>query len=227
MNISRRQMIAASGAALAGALRAQQAPPPVPDKLVDTPLRNLAQLALEPDGSAHEFTEKELSPLTEPLMWRFTKGQPPELEFDYRKLKIKVDARGLAKRSGTLTFTDLEPLPRRSATYLLQCGAPNPRGIVRWGGVRFSEVANMLGVQPGAHYCRFMASDKYWSDEDMKTLMHPQVMLVWMMNDQPLPPKHGAPVRLVIPFRYGARSIKAITEISFGGPGLPLATLPA
>lgn len=227
MNISRRQMIAASGAALAGALRAQQAPPHVPDKLVDTPLRNLAQLALEPDGSAHEFTEKELSTLTEPLMWRFTKGQPPEIEFDYRKLKIKVDARGLAKRSGTLTFTDLEPLPRRSATYLLQCGAPNPRGIVRWGGVRFSEVANMLGVQPGAHYCRFMASDKYWSDEDMKTLMHPQVMLVWMMNDQPLPPKHGAPVRLVIPFRYGARSIKAITEISFGGPGLPLATLPA
>lgn len=227
MNISRRQMIAASGAALAGALRAQQAPPHVLDKLVDTPLRNLAQLALEPDGSAHEFTEKELSTLTEPLMWRFTKGQPPEIEFDYRKLKIKVDARGLAKRSGTLTFTDLEPLPRRSATYLLQCGAPNPRGIVRWGGVRFSEVANMLGVQPGAHYCRFMASDKYWSDEDMKTLMHPQVMLVWMMNDQPLPPKHGAPVRLVIPFRYGARSIKAITEISFGGPGLPLATLPA
>ena len=227
MNISRRQMIAASGAAFVGALRAQQAPPTVPDKLVDTPLRNLAQLALEPDGSAHEFTEKELSALTEPLMWRFTKGQPPEIEFDYRKLKIKVDARGLAKRSGTLTFADLEPLPRRSAIHLLQCGAPNPRGIVKWGGVRFSDVANMLGVQPQAHYCRFMASDKYWSDEDTKTLMHPQVMLVWMMNEQPLPPKHGAPVRLVIPFRYGARSIKAITEISFGGPGLPLATLPA
>jgi len=86
--------------------------------------------------------------------------------------------------------------------------------------VRFSDVANLLGVQPFAHYCRLVASDKYWIDEDMKTMMHPQVMLVWMMNDQPLSAQHGAPIRLVIPFRYGARSIKAVTDISFGAPGL-------
>jgi DMSO/TMAO reductase YedYZ molybdopterin-dependent catalytic subunit len=46
-------------------------------------------------------------------------------------------------------------------------------------------------------------------------------MLVWMMNDEPLDPQHGAPLRLVMPFRYGNRSIKAITEIIFGTPGLP------
>jgi DMSO/TMAO reductase YedYZ molybdopterin-dependent catalytic subunit len=57
-------------------------------------------------------------------------------------------------------------------------------------------------------------------------LRHPQVMLVWMMNDQPLPPDHGAPLRLIIPFRYGQRSIKAITEIMFGTPSLPLPAPP-
>ena len=48
------------------------------------------------------------------------------------------------------------------------------------------------------------------------------MMLAWLMNDQPIPPINGAPLRLVIPFRYGARSIKAISEITFGSPGLPM-----
>ena len=42
-------------------------------------------------------------------------------------MKIKVDTRGLGKLAGTLQFSDLEKLPRVSNTYLLQCGAANPR----------------------------------------------------------------------------------------------------
>ena len=239
MTISRRQALQVSGTTLAGlslglrpeTLVAQappaQTPPPVPDKLVDATVRNIAPLPLNPDGSAPEHAASEAGPITEPYMWRYTNAKAPEIEYDYRKLKIKVDARGMARRSGTMSFADLEPLPRLSYVTLLQCGAVNPHGIVKWTGVRFSDVANLLGVQPFAHYCRLVASDKYWIDEDMKTMMHPQVMLVWMMNDQPLSAQHGAPIRLVIPFRYGARSIKAITDLSFGAPGMPTFPLPA
>ena len=233
MTISRRQALQVSGTTLAGlslglrqeTLVAQaapaQAPQPVPDKLVDSTVRNIAPLPLNPDGSAPEHAASEAGPITEPYMWRYTNAKAPEIEYDYRKLKIKVDARGMARRSGTMSFADLEPLPRHSYVTLLQCGAVNPHGIVKWTGVRFSDVANLLGVQPFAHYCRLVASDKYWIDEDMKTMMHPQVMLVWMMNGAPLAPKYGAPLRLVMPFRYGNRSIKAITEIVFGTPALP------
>ena len=56
---------------------------------------------------------------------------------------------------------------------------------------------------------------------------HPQVMLAWLMNDQPIPARLGAPLRLIVPFRYGQRSIKAITEITFGTPGLQMPPLPA
>ena len=84
----------------------------------------------------------------------------------------------------------------------------------------------MLGVQPFTHYCRIIGSDRYWVEEDMNTIMHPQVMLAWLMNDEPLPPEHGAPLRLIIPFRYGARSIKAITEIYLGATGFPLPEFP-
>jgi DMSO/TMAO reductase YedYZ molybdopterin-dependent catalytic subunit len=142
-------------------------------------------------------------------------------------MKVKIDAGGTAKRSGTLTFADLEPLARHSFVVLLQCGAANPRGIVKWTGVRFADFANMLGVQPFAYYCRIVGSDKYFVEEEMKTMMHPQVLLAWMLNDEPIAPKHGAPLRLIIPFRYGARSIKAVTEIRFTASSFPAPAPPA
>src|SRR5215470_11598049 len=75
--------------------------------------------------------------------------------------RIKVDSRGHARKMGTLRFADLDPLPRHSGTYLLQCGAPNPRGVVKWTGVRFSDFAEMLGIQPFAHYARIIGADRF------------------------------------------------------------------
>ncbi|HJU42865.1 MAG TPA: molybdopterin-dependent oxidoreductase [Vicinamibacterales bacterium] len=246
MAISRRDAIcgiSGAGATVAGVslgvlppdvlyAQAAQTPPaqePWPDRLVERPLRQgfPAPLPLNPDGSAPEHPESAAGPITDPLMWRTPNRQTPAIEFDYRKMTIKLDTRGLARLTGTLRFEDLEKLPRVSHTFLLQCGAPNPRGIVKWTGVRFNDFADILGLVPGAHYCRLIASDRHYVDEPMTTLRHRQVMLAWLMNDQPISPRHGAPLRLVIPFRYGNRSIKAITEIIFSTPGLPALPLPA
>lgn len=241
-NLTRRDAIALSGSTLAGislgalaadplaaqAAPAQQVPQEWPANLVERPRREgfPVELPLNPDGSAPTHPESEAGAITDPVFWRTEGRVTPVIEYDYRKLAIKVDTRGLARLGGTLHFSDLEPLPRVSGTYLLQCGAPNPRGIVKWTGVRFSDFADMLGVVPGVHYARFVASDRFYVDEDLETLRHPQVMLAWLMNDEPIPPKHGAPLRLIIPFRYGNRSIKAIQEIVFSTPGLPTAPLP-
>ncbi|MEQ8956022.1 MAG: molybdopterin-dependent oxidoreductase [Gammaproteobacteria bacterium] len=241
MTITRRKAIALSAKTVAGLsltglattsqrLAAQQDDPDWPASLVDSELRDgfPAELPLNPDGSAPEHPESAAGPITEPLMWRSPGRQTPEIEFDYRRMQIRVDTRGLGTRRGTLRFADLEQLPQRSGTFLLQCGAPNPRGIVKWTGVRFSDFADMLGLIPEAHYCRFVASDGFYADESMDTLRHPQVMLAWLMNNEPIPPQHGAPLRLIIPFRYGNRSVKAITEMTFSTPGPPrLPPLPA
>jgi DMSO/TMAO reductase YedYZ molybdopterin-dependent catalytic subunit len=239
MAISRRNAIVMSGSTLAGLslgivpmpLQAQATQPtptpapqqPWPEQLVERPLREgfPAPLPLNADGSAPEHPASAAGAITDPLMWRTANRQAPEIEYDYQKMKIKVDTRGLGKLAGTLRFSDLEKLPRVTHTFLMQCGAPNPRGIVKWTGVRFSDFADMLGLSPGVHYCRLIASDKAYVDEPLATLRHPQVMLAWMMNDAPIPPRHGAPLRLIVPFRYGQRSIKAITEIVFSTPGLP------
>jgi DMSO/TMAO reductase YedYZ molybdopterin-dependent catalytic subunit len=240
MAISRRDALCLSGSTLAGLSLAGLAPERIhaqggqpqdawPGSLVERPRRPgfPAPLPLNPDGSAPEHPESAAGTITDPLMWRTSNRQAPEIEFDYRKMAIKVDTRGLGRLGGTLRFTDLEKLPRVSHTFLMQCGAPNPRGIVKWTGVRFSDFADILGLDAGVHYARFVASDRHYVDEAMTTLRHPQVMLVWMMNDQALSPRHGAPLRLVIPFRYGNRSVKAITEVLFGTPGLPMPPLPA
>ena len=227
MKISRRETMQLSATALAalsvGALKATpvaaQNAAPTPDSLVDTPLRNIQPLPLKPDGSAVEYTPQQAGAI-QGVLWK-TKNQTPDIEFDYRKMKVKVDSRGTAKLAGTLTFSDLEKLPRTSYILLLQCGAPQPRGIVKWTGVRFSDFAKSVGAQTFANYVRFTGSDDYYIDEDMATLMHPQVMLAWQLNDGPIPPQNGAPLRLIVPFRYGARSLKAITGISFTATSFP------
>lgn len=244
MAISRRDALSLSGSTLAGLLLGlldggapalAQTPAPAkpaepwPDTLVEKPLRAgfPAPLPLNADGSAIEHPAAEGGAITDPLMWKTPDRTAPVIEYDYRKLAVKVDTRGLGRLAGTLRFTDLEKLPLVSHTFLLQCGAANPRGVVTWTGVKFSDVADMLGLVPGAHYCRFIASDRHYVDESIATLRHPQVMLAWLMNGQPIPAKHGAPLRLVVPFRYGNRSLKAITEIVFGTPSLPMPPLPA
>lgn len=240
MAISRREAIWISGSTLAGVSLGGLTPSEVqaqapaaqeawPDRLVERPLRAgfPAPLPLQPDGSAPEHPASAAGPISDPLMWRTPNRQAPEIEFDFQKMAIKVDPRGLAKMGGTLRFADLERLPRVTHTFLMQCGAPNPRGIVKWTGVRFADFADMLGVGSGVHYCRFVASDRHYVDESVETLRRPQVMLAWLMNDAPIPSRHGAPLRLIIPFRYGNRSIKAITEILFGTPSLPMPPLPA
>ena len=240
MTLSRRKAISLSGSTLAGLSLGVLRPPHSgvlqaqgqddwPDTLVERPLREgfPAPLPLNPDGSAPEHPESAAGPITDPLMWRSQGRQTPEIEFDYRSMAIRVDTRGMSRLSGTLRFSDLEQLPVVSGTFLLQCGAPNPRGIVKWTGVRFSDFADMLGLIPGVHYCRFVASDRFYADEPMTTLRQPQVMLAWMMNDEPIPPRHGAPLRLIVPFRYGNRSVKAITEMTFSTPGPRMPPLPA
>ena len=236
MKLSRRDAIRVSGTTVAGfsvgALTAKdvlaQAQPQQewPDRLVELPLRERVPLPLNADGSAPEYPPGDAGEITGAI-WRYTGDEPPDIDYDFRNLEVKLDSRGFARLGGTLRFSDIEDLPRHSITTLLQCGVPEPTGIVKWTGVRFSDFAEMIGVQPPAHYCRVISHDGYFSDEEMPTMMHPQVMLAWLLNDRPIPPINGAPLRLIIPFRYGARNVKAISEITFGSPALPMRGPPA
>jgi DMSO/TMAO reductase YedYZ molybdopterin-dependent catalytic subunit len=50
---------------------------------------------------------------------------------------------------------------------------------------------------------------------DMPSVMHPQTMLAYEVNEKALPMEHGAPLRLIIPVKYGIKNLKRIGSISF------------
>ena len=62
-----------------------------------------------------------------------------------------------------------------------------------------------------------MATDgeDYYVGLDMKSALHPQTLLAWERNDQPLTYEHGAPLRLIIPVKYGIKNLKRIGLIRY------------
>ena len=187
MSITRRDAIKISGSTLAGLsltgltpdeLVPQAAPAQeFPQTLVESQVRDWADLPLNPDGSAPVHPESAAGPIRGRLMWRAGEGRAagvtPPGETDYTKMRIRVDPRGNARLRGTMTYADLEKLPRFSQTTLLQCGTPEPTGVVKWTGVRFSDFANMIGLSNEGHYARFIATDRHYVDEPVHVLKHP------------------------------------------------------
>jgi sulfoxide reductase catalytic subunit YedY len=98
--------------------------------------------------------------------------------------------------------------------------------VVPWNGFSLSALLNAVGPQPKAKYVAFQ------SDYDRKQMphaagiefpyteglrldeaMHPLALLCFGMYGEALPPQDGAPVRLVVPWKYGFKSIKSIVKI--------------
>ncbi len=223
--ISRRTVLQVSGAALFGlsplAAAAQQAGQQAsgavaefPNALVEQKVRDIVSLPLNPDGTAQEFPESRLTPVADIGVLDRNGNKPVQIELDAAKYKIRIFG-NVMKRRGSLSLTDLEKLPARTQITQLQCGNAKPSGIIKWSGVRFSDVCKLLEIGPMAQYAMFVAADGYVTTEDISVVTHPQAMLAWKMNDGPIPVGHGAPFRLVLPTRWGARSIKRIAEIRF------------
>ncbi|MGH9581761.1 MAG: molybdopterin-dependent oxidoreductase, partial [Bryobacteraceae bacterium] len=89
--------------------------------------------------------------------------------------------------------------------------------IVEWSGARFSDFTRKY-LRPGfaPKYVYMETPDQqYYVGLDMKSAMHPQTLLAYERNGKPLTPDHGAPLRLVIPVKYGIKSIKRIGLIQY------------
>ena len=70
---------------------------------------------------------------------------------------------------------------------------------------------------------RVDCADRYYDFVKLDDLLHPRTLFGLGMNGEALTPEHGAPLRLVLPFKYGYKSSKLITKLTFvdkGGMGL-------
>jgi DMSO/TMAO reductase YedYZ molybdopterin-dependent catalytic subunit len=124
-------------------------------------------------------------------------------------LKIKLD--------------DIKKLPKTEIVFNFKC-IEGWSQVTHWGGVKFSEFIKAYGLseEAGMNYLGLSTPDKqYYVGIDMPSALHPQTLLCYELNDQPLPLNQGYPLRLIIPVKYGVKSLKRIGFMYFDNKRTP------
>lgn len=92
---------------------------------------------------------------------------------------------------------------------------------IQYAGARFSEFMDFYGVgkKPDGSYYKYVGLEtpdqKYYVSIDMESMLHPQTVLAYEMNEEPLAEENGQPIRLIIPIKYGIKNLKRIGKIFF------------
>ncbi len=136
---------------------------------------------------------------------------------------------GLVERPGTYDLADLlrgRPLEER--IYRLRCVEAWSM-VIPWIGFELAGLLARVGVQPGAKYVAFTTLYRpeemigqewgilawpYVEGLRLDEAMHPLTILATGLYGEPLPNQNGAPLRLVVPWKYGFKSIKSIVRIA-------------
>jgi DMSO/TMAO reductase YedYZ molybdopterin-dependent catalytic subunit len=114
-----------------------------------------------------------------------------------------------------LILDAIKALPRYEIVTELKC-IEGWSQVVQWAGARFSDFYAQYGPWAKTEYVSMETPDgEYYVGLDMDSALHPQTLLAYEMNDAPLSSGHGAPLRLVIPVKYGIKNIKRIGTIRF------------
>lgn len=117
----------------------------------------------------------------------------------------------------TITLEEIRKLPKTEVIYNFKC-IEGWSEVSWWGGVRFSDFIQhfKLSAEAASQYIGLMTPDEeYYAGIDMPSAMHPQTILCYEHNGKPLPADHGYPLRLIIPVKYGIKSIKRIGSMYF------------
>jgi DMSO/TMAO reductase YedYZ molybdopterin-dependent catalytic subunit len=139
--------------------------------------------------------------------------------WDRKSWRLTVD--GQVQRPLRLGLDQLAALPQAEVRADFHCVSGWSVAAVHWQGVRLGEVVARARPLAQARALRFESADgAYVDDLDLATAARPSVLLALGMNGSPLRPERGAPVRLLVPFYYGYKSVKWLRRISLvASPG--------
>src|SRR5919202_517910 len=136
--------------------------------------------------------------------------------------KLQVDRPGTTEPL-LLTMDDIRALPKQELIYDFKC-VEGWSQVQYWGGVRLSDFLThyKLGTRSSnapsvdntddlyKHIGMETPDKEYYVGIDIESAMHPQTLLAYELNGQPINAQHGAPVRLIIPVKYGVKNLKRI-----------------
>ncbi len=140
---------------------------------------------------------------------------------------VQID--GLVDRPGNYDLADLlSGVTMEERIYRLRCVEAWSM-VVPWVGFELATLLSRVGVQPAARFVAFetlvrpeeMPGQNYpileWPYREglrLDEAMHPLTILATGLYGEELPNQNGAPIRVVVPWKYGFKSIKSIVRIS-------------
>jgi DMSO/TMAO reductase YedYZ molybdopterin-dependent catalytic subunit len=222
--------VTGAGALAAGALRgvpawAKAAATTGPDLIERNVWPEHWETTLEALGSAY-YTSNERF---------FVRSHFPVPDVDVSSWRLEVT--GLVERPLSLSLAELKKLPQTDAVHVLEC-AGNGRGLfqlantagtqwehgavgnARWAGPLLSTLLYQADLKPEAKHVWFEAADRA-PLPDVPAFVRSipiekalgDTLVALRMNGSPLPRRHGAPARILVPGWFGMASTKWVTRI--------------
>jgi DMSO/TMAO reductase YedYZ molybdopterin-dependent catalytic subunit len=169
------------------------------------PLNQATQTLLLSQKPVPEFSINQIEP--DQLLVN-TFDQTPQIDPARYQLKIE----GEVNHPMQLSLANLQALPFTSMVIQHVC-VEGWAAIVQWGGVRLQELLRLAQPKTNARYVYFKSADGYYESWDLASAIHPQTLMVYQKNGQPLSVDNGAPLRLASPIKLGYKQSKWVTQI--------------
>jgi DMSO/TMAO reductase YedYZ molybdopterin-dependent catalytic subunit len=129
----------------------------------------------------------------------------------------RLDIIGEVENPRVWSFEDIAAMPAvEQETTLLCISYGVGSGLCSnaiWKGVPLPTLLAQVKPKPEVTTVLFHAADGYYETFDFKKAMEPTTLVAYEMNGEPLPQRHGFPLRMIVPGRYGEKSPKWLTRI--------------
>jgi methionine sulfoxide reductase catalytic subunit len=158
------------------------------------------------------------------------KGDPAKNAGTLRTRPWSIQVEGLVKQKKTFDIDALMKLkPMEERVYRFRCVEAWSM-VIPWAGYSLSEFINACEPLPSAKFVQFISladgkqeklpfdagiSWPYSEGLRMDEAMHPLTLLTFGLYGEVLPNQDGAPVRVIVPWKYGFKSAKSIVKVKF------------
>jgi len=166
-----------------------------------------------------EFRREDISPFFWPNGKMPTSDEWKTLGAgDFQGYRLKVY--GQVENPVELSLDDLRALGTKTQITLHHC-IQGWSGIAAWGGLPLRELVELVRPKPGVQAVVFYSfgegaeGGQFYDSLAMENALHPHTLLAYDMNDEPLTPLHGAPLRLRVENQLGFKMVKWIQAIAF------------
>ncbi len=131
----------------------------------------------------------------------------------------RFDIVGHVESPRVWTFHELAAFPAVEQETTMQCISYGiGSGLISnavWKGVPLPTLLAMVKPKPDCAAVLFHAADGFFETFPLSKANETTTLVAWEMNGEPLPPRHGFPVRMIVPGIYGERNPKWVTRLEF------------